>query len=173
MSHMNVEGASEAQKKYIRDLLEQRQGVPEAEEIRIRLNAMQEGGKLLSRHGAIAAIDTLKGLPKADQAASGDPDPGYYAIVPAYDPEGPLRFYRVTAGKGRWDGHLFVNVQAGDEWHPLNPGARADVLKGIAKDPEAAQRYGTELGRCSECNRILTDETSRALGIGPECRSKK
>lgn len=32
--------------------------------------------------------------------------------------------------------------------------------------------FGIELGRCCRCGRELTDETSRALGIGPECRSK-
>lgn len=34
----------------------------------------------------------------------------------------------------------------------------------------AAVRYGATIGRCHVCNRILTDDTSRALGIGPDCR---
>jgi hypothetical protein len=37
----------------------------------------------------------------------------------------------------------------------------------------SAALYGRELGRCYRCNRHLTDETSRRLGIGPECRSKR
>jgi hypothetical protein len=32
--------------------------------------------------------------------------------------------------------------------------------------------YGQQLGRCSRCNRHLTDEVSRQFGKGPECRSK-
>jgi hypothetical protein len=31
-------------------------------------------------------------------------------------------------------------------------------------------RYGQALGYCGRCNRHLTDEVSRAEGIGPECR---
>lgn len=36
----------------------------------------------------------------------------------------------------------------------------------------SAKTYGQELGRCSRCNRHLTDEISRQFGKGPECRSK-
>ena len=35
-----------------------------------------------------------------------------------------------------------------------------------------ALRYATELGRCSRCNRTLTDEASRARGLGPECATR-
>jgi hypothetical protein len=37
---------------------------------------------------------------------------------------------------------------------------------------EAQALYGRELGVCGACGRHLTDETSRALGLGPECASK-
>jgi uncharacterized protein DUF6011 len=33
-------------------------------------------------------------------------------------------------------------------------------------------RYGQELGECGHCGRTLTDEASRAAGIGPVCASK-
>jgi hypothetical protein len=36
---------------------------------------------------------------------------------------------------------------------------------------EAATKYGVEIGRCYVCNRTLTDDLSRSLGIGPHCRS--
>jgi len=32
--------------------------------------------------------------------------------------------------------------------------------------------YGTELGECGVCGRTLTDEKSRAYGIGPVCRER-
>ncbi len=39
--------------------------------------------------------------------------------------------------------------------------------------PETAMAlYGQTLGYCGRCGRSLTDETSRALGIGPVCRNK-
>jgi len=34
-----------------------------------------------------------------------------------------------------------------------------------------AKRFAEELGRCYKCGKHLTDETSRALGIGPVCRA--
>ncbi len=34
---------------------------------------------------------------------------------------------------------------------------------------QAAQVYGQELGHCGRCGRTLTNDASRALGIGPEC----
>ena len=37
---------------------------------------------------------------------------------------------------------------------------------------EAIVRYGLEIGRCGRCNRTLTDEASRARGLGSECASK-
>lgn len=37
---------------------------------------------------------------------------------------------------------------------------------------EAQALYGRELGMCGKCGRHLTDEASRARGLGPECASK-
>jgi hypothetical protein len=37
---------------------------------------------------------------------------------------------------------------------------------------ETGWRYGQELKRCRKCNRHLTDEVSRSVSIGPECRKK-
>jgi hypothetical protein len=36
---------------------------------------------------------------------------------------------------------------------------------------ESGTLYGVTLGHCRKCNRTLTDELSRSLGIGPDCRS--
>lgn len=36
----------------------------------------------------------------------------------------------------------------------------------------SARLYARELGRCSRCNRTLTDEASRARGLGPECATR-
>ena len=37
---------------------------------------------------------------------------------------------------------------------------------------EAVKRFGLERGVCGVCNRGLTNEESRALGIGPVCLAK-
>lgn len=95
---------------------------------------------------------------------------GRYAV----EEDGVLKFLRVTEGKARWAGRTFVEIQASDDRYAVrNPARRNALLAAIAADPEAAAtRYGVELGHCYRCGRTLTDETSRALGIGPDCRSK-
>jgi hypothetical protein len=44
----------------------------------------------------------------------------------------------------------------------------------VDADPKVAMlRYGQELGQCGHCYRTLTNDESRAVGIGPVCRAKK
>jgi hypothetical protein len=96
---------------------------------------------------------------------------GHYAVRE----EAVVKFYRVKlVTGGNWAGKVFVEAQASDDFYPVrNPATLAQVLGAIMVDPHAAEElYGQELGQCYRCNRTLTDETSRALGIGPECRSK-
>ena len=94
---------------------------------------------------------------------------GRYAIVIA----DKLRFFRVnTPTEGRWANVTFVNeVFGGDNKVAIrNRQLREEILIGIAKDSDALARFGQELGICGNCGRSLTDEESRALGIGPICR---
>jgi hypothetical protein len=93
---------------------------------------------------------------------------GRYAV----EHEGTLKFYKVK--NGRKPGFVFLDVQASDDWFSIrNPRRIQEILALIAEDElSAARRYGMELGKCSRCGRTLTDETSRAYGIGPDCRAK-
>ncbi len=95
------------------------------------------------------------------------PMPSYYAV----QMDGVLKFYRVK--RGRKPGYFFVDVQASDELYPVRSYASVvNILNEISKDPKAAmERYGQEIGSCGHCHRTLTDETSRAFGIGPKCRA--
>jgi hypothetical protein len=98
---------------------------------------------------------------------------GRYAVETNGD--GHLAFYRVDRpSEGRWAGYVFVKVQASDELHNIRGFAQRDtILRKIAVDPAgAARRYGLEIGSCGICGRTLTDETSRAYGLGPVCREK-
>jgi hypothetical protein len=96
---------------------------------------------------------------------------GHYAIASTGDND--LAFYRVDRpAEGDYAGQVFVKLVVGG--HPDRNVRRAAVpgiLARIADDgPEAAaRRYGQEIGRCCRCNRELTDQDSRAAGIGPEC----
>lgn len=98
---------------------------------------------------------------------------GYYAI----DSTGhnDLAFYRIDRPtEGKWAGRVFVKLVVGG--HADRNVARNQVdgiLARIAADgpKAAAERYGRELGHCGRCGRELTDEESRAVGIGPVCRA--
>lgn len=97
---------------------------------------------------------------------------GYYAVASATG-NNDLDFYVVQVGKDKWAGRIFVKRVIGG--HPdtavRGTEAKAALTRIFEADwQEAAHRYGQEIGRCGKCNRTLTDETSRAYGIGPVCR---
>lgn len=98
---------------------------------------------------------------------------GYYAV--ASGGHNDLLFVRVDRPeKGKWAGRTFLKmVVGGHPDSPIRDFARVrSILDRIidAGVEAAAQLYGQEIGRCSHCNRHLTDEISRQLGIGPTCR---
>lgn len=89
---------------------------------------------------------------------------GRYAIP---KDDGQLMFYSIKKGKFK----TFVDVWASDaRWPIKNATERLRILEAIKRDPDAGPRFGREIGRCYVCGRTLTDETSRAEGIGPICR---
>ena len=97
------------------------------------------------------------------------PSPGYYAVH--YGDR--LNFYRVADGKGRWAGRRFLNRYKSDYLTRISADERATVQREICADEgKAALRFAQELTRCYCCGRMLTDETSRLRGIGPECYGK-
>jgi hypothetical protein len=117
----------------------------------------------------IEALPVVDGaLPvKADK--NGKPMALYYAV----DIDGTTKFYRIKPG--RKAGFYFINVQASDEFHSIrNAGTKAAIVKTIldAGAEDCMRRYGQLLGHCGRCGRTLTDETSRSIGIGPDCLGK-
>lgn len=123
-----------------------------------------------------AKIDALLAMPKPKLDGYGEVaaqvPAGRYAVT---GDNGQTVFLRVDKPTdGRWAGRTFVAVQAGDELHKAYGAPALGLLRKIVADtPEAACiRYGHELGECGRCGRTLTDEASRAAGIGPVCVSK-
>lgn len=94
----------------------------------------------------------------------------HYALVV----DGEVKFYLVErSDSGKWAGRTFAKVQAGPAYHRLEKGAQIGVLARIAADPLAAARlYAGEVGQCSQCNSPLTDDESRARGMGPVCAGR-
>lgn len=171
---------TDKQESYLRDLLAKRQLDPERKARALAI--LDSETEYMTRAQARASITWLLTQPRGDQSlaeiwnddpASGFPDvpAGRYAVMDG----DTLKFYRVDRPtEGRWAGYTFLKVQASDDLYPVkNPGTKRLALEAIAVDPaEASRRYGRELGKCGVCGRTLTDETSRALGIGPVCRDQ-
>jgi len=130
-----------------------------------------------SKSGTSELIDDLMKLPytRALQTKTGpkqqplpDVPGGRYAI----EKDGVVKFYRVDRpSDGKWAGWTFVKVQASDDFYPVKGAGAREVLDSIlaAGTRAASVRYGHELGACGVCGRTLTDEDSRANGIGPIC----
>lgn len=135
-----------------------------------------------TKQAASTEIDRLLKMPK--QAAAPAPErrnvklpdipAGHYAL----DGKGKNEtvFYRVDRPEsGKWEGYTFVKSVVGGRSDERVPFARiASILERIEIEGvnQSALRYGQEIGRCCKCNRTLTDDESRTLGIGPECAKK-
>jgi len=72
---------------------------------------------------------------------------------------------RTYFGKISPEGEFFAGRDCTDEIFNDVKKLSGDVLK-------AAQAHGALTGNCSMCNRLLTNELSVELGIGPICRAK-
>lgn len=98
---------------------------------------------------------------------------GHYALFNKVGHK--IYFFEIDKPKtGKWAGFTFVKQMSGDNRIAIkDPEAKFYILRAIQNDPVyAATLYGHELGCCALCGRTLTDEDSRALGIGPVCVKK-
>lgn len=109
------------------------------------------------------------------------------AVIPADEVTVPLGFYAVPTEGAEANDLLFVRVAerptgevrlyqivGGKTDLPLTADRGRAVLARIvaAGADTAGKTYADEIGRCWRCGRTLTDEESRAAGIGPDCRSR-
>lgn len=158
--------ATERQREYIAGLLDERE-VTGA----LAIWTPETLGSLTAEQ-ASELIRELKVQPRKpaspDQQFASVPD-GHYALD-SNSADQDTMFVEVWTYR---NGTRGVAIQAGDDYHPASRSFAQSVLKRIEDDVVAATvRYGHEIGRCGVCNRTLTDETSRARGIGPVCASK-
>jgi hypothetical protein len=101
---------------------------------------------------------------------------GWYAVrnVPG-TAHNDISFYQVDKpDRGRWAGKTFVRQLLGaprsfrEERIPL--ARQLFVLRAVVADEQGAiVLFGKSLGFCSVCHSPLTNEKSRARGIGPDC----
>ena len=175
---------TEAQSRYLASLMMQKAellGLDLAES-RAKLDRWLPG---LSRDRAslhIAIQAALVGdLKKAAPVVQPDPalpdvPAGRYAVATEAGAINTLAFYKVDRPvEGRWAGRVFVQHIVGGDEERLSPATSRAILAKIAEaGPEAASAaYGREIGQCGVCARPLTNDISRARGIGPVCAEKK
>lgn len=120
----------------------------------------------------------LQELRKQVRARMAELVPGHDCFRVALRPERgqqKLHFYKIDIPqRGRWANHVFIKEQASDALHRVR-GVQyeAAILRQFLADPQAALKtYGDALEQCGLCGRTLTDEESRARGIGPICADK-
>lgn len=162
--------ASEKQVAFLTSLLAERDHGWEAAKVLEGLKA--------SKAAASETIAKLLDMPKVAGVPTGPQWPnvpeGHYAVASATG-NNDLDFFRVDRPtKGKWEGRTFVKRIIGG--HPefgVAKGQVKEVLDRIvaAGIDESRTLYGQEIGQCWKCNRSLTDELSRQLGIGPVCRA--
>lgn len=119
---------------------------------------------------AARASRNTNGFPSAEEVPA-----GRYAIDTLEGAANELAFYKVDRPTtGRWAGYVFVNrMVGGNPDVPVKGQAAKNILARIAEDAKgAAIRYGHEIGECGRCGIELTNDESRAYGIGPDCRKK-
>ena len=122
-------------------------------------------------------LNALKSLPKpqAPTAPAVDVPAGRYAVATEDGATNALAFYKVDRPtEGRWAGYTFVKLIVSDDEQRLSRAASQAVLAKIAEagPAEASALYGHEIGSCGVCGRTLTNDESRARGIGPVCAAR-
>ncbi len=80
----------------------------------------------------------------------------------------------VTSHRGVSNGVRVCRVIGGHADQPLALEQGVEALKRLTDGDivAACRTYGQHLGYCCRCGRHLTDEASRAAGIGPDCANK-
>lgn len=97
---------------------------------------------------------------------------GSYAIDGSADATNEIMFVEVWVGR---TGEVRVSQQVSDSRVTMPRNATAGILDRImdAGVEASMARYGHEMGECGACHRKLTNDESRARGIGPVCAAKR
>jgi hypothetical protein len=144
--------ATEGQQSYLTDLLLNRTHEHPAD---LDVTA-------LTFDAASALITELRDAPRAKVAAHGIRE-GHYA----YSTDGgqTADHYRVTRNGG-------IRVWSAGGEHPYRGKLNAGLEWIKENQRDAAALFGRLIGTCGRCGRVLSDDDSRARGLGPVCASK-
>lgn len=162
--------ATDKQRSFLTSLVRDRDvaSIGESREVLLDAIADMDSREASSWIDALLKLDKVQTTPTDPQVQS-----GRYALINA---DGAASFYvveRITDGK--WAGRTFVTMMVGDNGAPVKDRTqRTAILERIAADELGAlARYGQMIGVCGACGLTLTDEVSRARGIGPVCAKNR
>lgn len=131
-----------------------------------KLRQMSKAGALVKRAEKKLSFE----LPDADAVPA-----GRYAVDAISGPN-ETAFYRVDRPtEGRYAGRVYVKQMHGERDRRLGYGETVAALRNIEASgaEDAAKRYGVQIGRCGVCGIRLTNDHSRAIGIGPVCAGRR
>lgn len=180
-----VAPATEKQINFLNKLLDERPMLRDVE------NLWPENVEKLSKRDISSKISEVMNVPKEVHAGSGKDSagslnnilanvPDCYVALPSRSGNNDLDFIRIGTNQGRMNpdrkgwrrvqrivgGQAPISMRVGE----AVPFARIVAEMSEAELKAAQVLFGQEIGRCGCCGKSLTDETSRALGIGPVCR---
>jgi hypothetical protein len=146
----------------------------EREEARARVAAEQAERQALeeARQAARADVRALSIDLFNRAGVIGQSKPDVHIAIANVTGSNDLDFFRVVRVSGRI---LTYRIIGGHIDESLDIEQAVKVLERLAVTediPGALAAYGREIGRCGRCHRHLTDEDSRAAGLGPDCASK-
>lgn len=180
-----VTHASDNQVEYIMDLLKRRVWPHSHTEQDLRAMERRQASKLIDalKQAPLKQAPLTPGTAKDSLERYKDVPAGRYAVLkthPMVDgrDDDDWTFVQVDKPKdGRWVGYIFVKLLYGapGDFQKVraSKSQAADLLAKIAKDPaKASADFGKHVGQCGVCRSPLTNEESRAYGIGPICRGK-
>ena len=121
----------------------------------------------------IEQLKDLKWLPKNRSEKSDLPD-GRYGIKNVPGHKNTVSFFRLRTPKdGDWAGYQFIDQIVGHgKRFPVKEADTRKKIRDLIMEQgvvECLQLFGKEFEHCGRCGRELTDDTSRARGIGPDC----
>lgn len=186
-SSRTVTPPTQAQYDFIKVLIAERDTTPLEPIVRANRSAAVAGS--FSKTQATEFIKQLKLMPKKSAEATAPAEApvrkpwpkveqGYYALtidqLPGAEFKNQINFFFVARPTtGNYAGRTFVKLMASDDKYPVYGDKARFVLEAIAADPEAAGRlFAKETNHCYRCHRTLTDDESRARGLGPTCAGK-
>lgn len=115
----------------------------------------------------------------AEVAAHGGPTGTRFAVPTEAGAVNTLAFWWIVPGRNRHAGKFWIRQVIGGRGATrvrMSPEAMISIARKAIDGPGgvggAMATYGREIGSCGACGRELTNDESRARGIGPDCLAK-